>query len=232
MRLQTAGRSPATRNKLIRTLRAIFGWAVPEYLKENPAKGVRFAEEPEHDMRTLTPEEFFKMLGAIDDDRGQAVVMLGTCCGFRREEIAFLQWEDVDLGAARARVRNTAWHTSKSGRQRTVLMPPALVKVLERMKATARGPFVFPEVYVSYKELPNKLRPEWSRYYREAMDIGLGRAKTRKVAWEAIQKHQGLDRPINPNRLGTPAGREGWAATLYVARPATHVLLAHGRLRH
>jgi integrase len=78
--------SPATRNKLIRTLRAIFSWAVPEYVKENPAKRVKFAKAPEKDRRTLTPAELVKVLSAADA-RGQAVLLLGSCCGLRREEI-------------------------------------------------------------------------------------------------------------------------------------------------
>lgn len=200
VRVQTDGRSPATRNKLIRTLRAIFGWAVPEFLKENPAKGIRFVDEPERDKRTLTPDEFFKTVETVDD-RGQAVIMLGTCCGFRREEIAFLQWEDLALDASIARVRNTEWHTSKSGRQRTVLMPPALVHVLRRMKASALSIFVFPEVYQTYKELPNELKREWSQHYQKGMGMALGRVRSRELAWAAMQKHQKPDRPIEPNRL-------------------------------
>jgi integrase len=94
------------RNKLIRTLRAVLSWAVPEYLKDNPARAIHFAEEVEKDKRTLSPEEFFKTLEVVDD-RGQAVLMFGTCCGFRREEIAYLQWEDLALDTAVARIRNT-----------------------------------------------------------------------------------------------------------------------------
>ena len=77
----TNARRPATRNKLIRTLRAIFSWAVPEYLKENPAKSVKFAKEPEQDRRTLTPAELVKVLSAADA-RGQAVLLRGPAAGF------------------------------------------------------------------------------------------------------------------------------------------------------
>ncbi len=126
VRQQTDGRSPATRNKLIRTLRAIFSWAVPEYIKENLAKRVKFAKEPEHDRRILLPGELVKAL-SVADARGQAVLLLGACCGLRREEIATLRWEDMDEVSGRVRVRNSAWHTTKSGQQRSVLMPPALI---------------------------------------------------------------------------------------------------------
>jgi integrase len=200
VRARTEGRSPATRNKLVRTLRAIFRWAVPEYLKGNPALGVLFAPEPETDKRTLTPDEFFRALEG-GDDRDQAVLMLGTCCGFRREEIVFLQWEDVNLERTVVRVRNTEWHTSKSGRQRTLLMPPALVQVLARMQLSSRGPFVFADVYRSYKELPNDVKREWSLRYQEGIRDGLSRVRARALAWNAVQDHQRPDRPISPDRL-------------------------------
>ena len=200
VRLETEGRSPATRNKLIRTLRAVLGWAVPEYLKDNPAKGVRFADEPETDKRTLTPDEFFRLMDMIDDRDG-AIVMFGTCCGFRREEIAYLQWEDLDLDARIARVRNTEWHISKSGRQRTVLMPPALVEVLRRMKSLSSSNFVFPEVYQTYHELPNDVKREWSKHYQEARRGGQNRVPSRELAWAAVQKYQKPNQPIKPDRL-------------------------------
>ena len=87
----TKGRSPATRNKLIRTLRAILSCAIPDYLKSNPAEAVKFAEEPEKDCRTLAPDELDKVL-RVADDRGTTVVLLGACAGLRREEIAALRW--------------------------------------------------------------------------------------------------------------------------------------------
>lgn len=200
VRSQTEGRSPATRNKLIRTLRAIFGWAVPDYRKENPARGVGFAIEPEKDKRILSPEEFFKAVHQADD-RGQAVLILGTCCGLRREEIAYIQWEDIDLEAATARVRNTEWHTTKSGRQRTVRIPPALVEVLRRVKLGSVGRFVFPEVYGTFRELPNEVKREWSAHYRAAIKRGLNRIRARELAWKAVQIHQHPEQPIKPNRL-------------------------------
>lgn len=101
VRVRSGGRSPATRNKLVRTLRAIFSWAVPEYLKENPASGVRFIDEPEVDKRTLAPTEFDRVMEVIDD-RGRVILLLGTCCGLRREEMAFLRWEDLDLDQGHA----------------------------------------------------------------------------------------------------------------------------------
>jgi integrase len=200
VRRQSDARSPATHNKLIRTLRAVFGWAVPEYLKDNPAKAIRFAEEPEKDKRVLSPEEFFEAMKVVDD-RAQVVLLLGTCCGLRREEIAYLQWEDLDLGGATLRVRNTDFHISKNGNQRAVLMPPALVEVLRRMQVSPAGPFVLGEVYQSFRELPNDVKRQWSRHYQDALSRGLHRGPAREAAWRAVQRHQRPDRPINPNRL-------------------------------
>jgi integrase len=200
VRDQTADCAPATRNKLIRTLRAIFQWAVPELLQDNPARAVHFVEEPERDKRTLTPEEFFQLLRGIDD-RDQAVVIFGTCCGLRREEIACLRWHDIDLETAMVRVRNSEWHVTKSGRQRAVLMPPALISVLKRLRTASASSFVFGEVYTTYHELPNSVKREWSQCYQESLRQGLDRPEARAAAWHAVQKYQRPQQPINANRL-------------------------------
>jgi integrase len=192
--------SPATRNKLIRTLRAILNWAVPDYLKANPADALTFSEEPERDRRTLTPSELDQVL-RVADDRGKAVLLLGACAGLRREEIAALSWEDLDLSAATVRVRNSQWHTTKSGRQRTLLVSPLAVEVLTRMKAVSQSPFAFPDVYLSYRELPNPLKHEWSRSYRRGLTAGQGRVRAREAAWREMRVHQHHDRPIAPDRL-------------------------------
>jgi integrase len=200
VRLQTDGRSPATRNKLIRTLRAIFGWAVPEYLKDNPARRVKFANEPERDRRTLTPDELAKVFKAADL-RGRAVLLLGACCGLRREEISVLRWQDVEPAAGRVHVKNSEWHTTKSGQQRSVLMPPALATVLSQLKAKWKSQFVFPNVYQSYRELPVADRKRWSQRYQDGRRRGLGRDEARRLAWHGSRHCQQLDRPIDPDRL-------------------------------
>jgi integrase len=181
VRRRTDGWSPATRNKLLRTLRAIFSCAIPEYLKENPAKRAKFAKEPEQDRRTLAPAELRKVFGGANL-RGQAVLLLGACCGLRREEIATLRWQDVDETSGRVRIRNSEWHTTKSGQQRSVLMPPALVPVLTRLKVQWNRQFVFPEVYQSYRELPVEVRKEWSRRYKDGLRRELGREEARRIA--------------------------------------------------
>jgi len=83
VRRRTDGNSPATRNKLVRTLRAIFSWGVLEYFKENPAKRVAFASEPEVDRRPLSPTELATVI-SVGDVRGQAVLLLGACCGLHQ----------------------------------------------------------------------------------------------------------------------------------------------------
>lgn len=200
VRRRTAECAPATRNKLVRTLRAIFSWAVPGYLKENPAKQVRFSEEPEHDKRTLTPEELLKVL-EMADGRGKAVIMFGACCGLRREEIAVIQWSDIDFEGSKVQVKNSEWHTTKSGRQRAVLIPPALRQLLITMKSHSKSTFVFPETYQSYRELPNAMRKVWSERYQKAKRNGMKREEARQLAWHSVQGCQKMEQPIDPNRL-------------------------------
>jgi len=200
VRQATDGRSPATRNKLIRTLRAILATAVPDYLPDNPAVPVKFVDEPDHDMRTVAPDELDGLL-AVADDRGRAVIMFGVCCGMRREEIAVLRWQDVNLDSRSVRIRNSEWHITKSGRQRQVLIPPALASLLKTMKANSKSIFIFPNVAVSYRELPNNLRRNWSLCYKTARKQGHSREEARKMAWQSVEQGQRWDCPVNLERL-------------------------------
>jgi integrase len=135
------------------------------------------------------------------DPQGQAVLLLGACCGLRREEIATLRWEDIDETSGRVRVRNSPWHTTKSGQQRSVHAPPALVPVLARFKGGWKSPFVFPEVYQSYRELPVEVQKKWFHRYQDGLRRGLGRAESRRIAWQVARGYQKPDRPIDPDRL-------------------------------
>jgi hypothetical protein len=80
-------------------------------------------------------------------------------------------------------------------------MPPRLVELLLRLKATAAGRFVFPEVYLTFHELPNAAKKSWSLVYKEAMRSGRKRSQARELAWDAVSSQQKPDEPINPNRL-------------------------------
>jgi integrase len=151
-------------------------------------------------MRALDPAELERML-AVADARGKAVLLLGTCCGLRREEIAPLRWEDVDLVRGSLRVRNSEWHTTKSGRQREALLPPTLISLLTTMKATSKSEFILPNIYLSYRELPNAIRTQWTKAYAAAKTSGDRREQARRRAWRAVGDVQQWDRPIEPNRL-------------------------------
>jgi integrase len=126
---------------------------------------------------------------------------LGACCGLRREEIAALRWQDVDEANGRVYVKNSPWHTTKSGQQRSVLLPPALLPVLAGLKGSWKSEFILPEVYLNYRELPVPERREWSRRYQDGLRRGLPRTEARCAAWEAAHGCQRPDRPIDPDRL-------------------------------
>ena len=233
VRRRTVECSPATRNKLIRTLRAILSWAVPEYLKENPAKRVKFAEEPEQDHRTLTPAELLKVLGQADL-RGQAVLLLGTCCGLRREEIATLRWQELDEVAGRVYIKNSPWHITKSGQQRCVLMPPALIEVLGKLKGRWEASLSSPK---SIRATGSSLsRCGRTGLVGTAMGLrrGRGRLEARR---DRLAGHPRLpaagppDRPRSSHGPYPATGEAGRAGPLHHARPATDLLHVPGGLR-
>jgi integrase len=123
------GASAATRlRNVITPTRAVLqhaarrGWCDP-MLIESPAVQAR---------RTpcLTPEEFEALRAAmIPHHQALLTWLVGTGC--RRGETWALDWADVDLGAARARL----WaDTTKAGRSRLVNLPPAVVATLASLR--------------------------------------------------------------------------------------------------
>jgi integrase len=81
------------RNALV----AFFGWAVQEgLLDSNPTIGVKVTPRPSRD-RVLSDTEIAEVWRACRDDDYGRVVRLILLTGCRREEIAGLQWQEIDL---------------------------------------------------------------------------------------------------------------------------------------
>lgn len=128
------GRKPKTRNRELRTLRALFNAAIDwGRLDVNPTAKVKAAKEPEKEVVYLSPEEQGLVLGCAREIGGDprvnvpyafALIALALQTGMRRMELFHLRWGDIDFGRRTARVRNEdneegAWET-KSGKARTI----------------------------------------------------------------------------------------------------------------
>jgi integrase len=136
--------SPATVNKDLRTLRAIFAKAVKRgYLKENPFDGVKKLREPERSIRILSLEEIDKLLAAASSLRWKTFIYLALTTGMRLGELTHLEWEDIDLAGGMLTVQNKAEWQTKSRRIRRLSLTEQAVRMLEELRLGAKGPMVF-----------------------------------------------------------------------------------------
>lgn len=123
-------------NRYVATLSRILGFAerTLRWIDSNPCKGVARFKEPAGRVRFLTEQEVEKLLAAVDARVNRdgspkigfhTFVRVALFTGARRGEVERLEWRDIDLTHKRITFRDT-----KSGGDRTVPMPSALVKAI------------------------------------------------------------------------------------------------------
>jgi len=92
-----AGRQPSTINAELAALNALLRRAQTwGKLADHPGKEVKPLRAPAKEARFLTPEEETQIL-AVSSPALRRVVQVGMLAGFRRQELAFLRPEDVNL---------------------------------------------------------------------------------------------------------------------------------------
>ena len=132
--------APATANKNLRTLKAIFGWAVKRgYLRESPWAGLRPEREPEKVKRVLTFPEVMALLEACPSKRWRAMVLMGVTTGARLGELRNLEWRDVDFERGWITVGNKAEWRTKSGKVRRMPLVRSARDALEAMGVHGDG---------------------------------------------------------------------------------------------
>lgn len=135
--------APGTINRLIALVSAVYrqaqAWAVVD---RNPCAGVPMLAEGDGNENYLTPDEQARFLDALASEGNQSAagaLELLALTGCRREEVLQLRWEHVDL--VRGSMKLVA---TKNGHVRHQPLPRDWIARLTAMKATARGPWVFP----------------------------------------------------------------------------------------
>lgn len=128
--------APATANKELRTLKAVFNHAIRiGYLKDNLFAKVRPVREDKKALRILTQEEVAKVLEACADKPAwYGMVFTALTSGLRRSEMVFLEWRDVDTEHGLIHVRNKPECHVKSGCEATVPIPKVTIDVLEGLR--------------------------------------------------------------------------------------------------
>jgi integrase len=133
--------APSAANKALKSIKTFLRWCVGRaVLDQSPAEGVPLpAKEVARD-RVLTDQELAQVMVAarkMDGPYGGIVEFLALT-GQRREEVARMDWDELDLAQ---RVWTLPKSRTKNGKEHVVHLSKQSVAVLKR--AAVQGPFVF-----------------------------------------------------------------------------------------
>jgi integrase len=131
-----AGISPASRNAILRYLKAIFNVGRRRgYLKSNPIDALEMTYRPRKEVTVLKPEEFERMLKAALESDLSILPYLVVCgyAGVRPEgEATRLEWRDYDWTEGKLEVRP---EITKNNQRRFVELEPNACRWLEAYRA-------------------------------------------------------------------------------------------------
>jgi len=157
-------RSPASRNRKLAALRAVFKWATsPEInlVSVSPAHKVKNTPENNERKKFLNREQVIQLLTlARDDEWSRAYLFfLGLIhTGARRNEWLSMTWQRINLDEATAYLP-----TSKNGEPRILPLTPDIIAELKRIRASKPqiAGLVFPSLMDDTK--PYDARRCWKR---------------------------------------------------------------------
>jgi integrase len=135
--------APVAANKALKSVKMFLRWCVGRaILDHSPAEGVPMPTKEIARDRVLSDEELAKVILAARaiDDRYGGIVELLALTGQRREEVAKLAWEEVDLGQ---RVWTIPKHRTKNAKPHVVHLSDESMAVLQRMGKHGPHPFAF-----------------------------------------------------------------------------------------
>jgi integrase len=227
LRVIAKERGPVSANRSRDTLSAMFAWAIGEGLcMSNPVIGCNKQVENDPRERTLTDTEVGKLwLSLADSDYGR-IIRLILLTGCRREEIASLQWSEVDF---EARTITLPKERTKNKQQHVVPLSDAAMQVLQdiphRDRTHVFGKRVggFSAWSKSKRELDAVLNIEpWVLHdLRRTVRTGLGKLGVQPHIGEAALNHlpAKLIRTYDKNKYEAEkrAALEQWANHIAVA---------------
>lgn len=139
-----AGYAAGSCNRLVILLRYIYNlalrWEV-QGLVRNPAKDVPLFEENNQRDRYLSPEEFERLLAALEGSLNPMlrwIVPMLVLTGARKRELLDARWQDFDIARKSWRIP-----MSKSGKARHVPLSEAVLKLLTQIPRQPDVPWVF-----------------------------------------------------------------------------------------
>lgn len=129
---QAERHAPATVHARFRCLRALCRFLIrEEYLSKNPMRSVEAPHVPKRPLPLYQQADIGKMMAWLPKStwwgcRDRAIVLTFLLTGIRREELARLDWPDVDLAGELLRV------VGKGGKERRVWLPAPAAEALLR----------------------------------------------------------------------------------------------------
>ena len=133
--------TPSAANKLLKVVKTFFGWCVGRAILDlSPAKGVIAPARERARDRVLDDKELVRIVRAACQIGGPygGIVEFLALTGQRREEVARLTWDEVDLAG---RIWTLPASRTKNGKPHIVHLSRAAIVVLLRMLRL--GQFVF-----------------------------------------------------------------------------------------
>jgi integrase len=164
-RLKTQGRLTQTElygkglsDRMVRrchvTCRAALDRAVQDKLIQvNPAIGCRLPSDTKQEMKILTREEMQRLLLQAKEDDCYELFLLELSTGLRRGEILALQWNDLNMETGELRVTKQVTRVrgelvisepKTKASIRTIVLPPALVRMLQKYRKATDSRWIFP----------------------------------------------------------------------------------------
>jgi integrase len=133
--------APVAANKALKSIKTFLRWCVGRaILDQSPAEGVPSPTKEVARDRVLSDDELARAILAARevDDRYGGIVELLALTGQRREEVARLAWDELDLTQ---RVWTIPKSRTKNAKPHVVQLSDQSIAVLRRMER--RGPYVF-----------------------------------------------------------------------------------------
>jgi integrase len=133
--------TPSAANKLLKVVKAFFGWCVGRtILDASPANGLAAPARERPRDRVLDDDELTRIIRAARQIEGAygGIVELLALTGQRREEVAQLTWDEVDLAS---QTWTLPAYRTKNGKRHIVHLSKESIAVL--MRTPRLGRFVF-----------------------------------------------------------------------------------------
>lgn len=124
-------------------LSSAFSYAIPRnYLRENPAKGIKLPKLPEKQPLFFTSLQFDLLLNAIKEKDIKDLVLFGLNTGLRQMELITLEWSQIDFKEGLLILDNRG-HITKSKKIRTIPLSLKALQILTEREITKKGEIVF-----------------------------------------------------------------------------------------